>query len=243
MKIRLWHIGVFIATLLIFVVAWAPAAFFVPQRDDGLRYRRAEGTIWNATLVDASIGPYAAREATWRLALTDVVMGRAIVPMQLSDGDIEGSLTLFANIHGDRRLAIHTLRLSGAQLGELRLSGETRINALDVIFEGGVCTRAQGRIDSDVLTVGGAELGWAGPPLAGDVTCDGEDARILLTGANDAGERVNLLITMRRDGTASWRLSVRSQQPATLEFLAAEGFSRSVTDGTLGYGGDARWLP
>jgi hypothetical protein len=243
MKIRLWHIGVFVVALLVSVVAWAPAAFFIPQRPDELTYRRAEGTIWDARLVDLHVGGYTAREATWRLNFADVIRGRAIVPVTLSGGEMDGSLTLLGNVGGDRRLAIQSLRLAGAQLGGLRLAGETRIEGFDVLFQDGVCARALGRIDSDVLAVGGAELGWAGPPLTGDVACDGEDARVVLSGANDQGERVDLRILLGRDGAASWRLSVLSEQPETVQLLAAQGFTADFADGSLGYGGEARWFP
>ncbi len=244
MKIRLWHVIVFVLALVVFAVAWAPAAVFVPQRPGQLSYDRAEGTIWRARLSGVRLGSYAAATATWRLALLDIVQGKAIVPVQFSDGDIEGTLTLLGNWHGDRRLAVQNLRLDGLALAQRgRLAGETRINGLDILFEDGVCTRALGRIESDVLQRGGQALGWPGPALAGDASCDGADARILLTGANEQGERVDVRIMLKGDGAATWRAAVLTQQPATVEALLAAGFNRSAADGSLGYGEDTRWFP
>lgn len=243
MKIRIWHIVVFAVALVIFAIAGAPAGFFFPQRPGEVTYARAEGTVWNARLEGVHVGPYAAERARWTLSPLDVIRGKAIVPVDFEDGTIEGRVTLLGNVQGDRRIAMPHLRLQGLTLGELSLPGETRMNGVDILFEDGVCTRAQGRAASDVLMRAGQAIGWLGPSVAGTATCDGDDARILLTGANSVGERVNVRIVLRGGGAASWRISVQTGRAETIAALNAAGFTRGVADGALGYGEDTRWLP
>lgn len=243
MRIRVWHVIVFALALIVSGLALAPPAFFVPQRPGQLTYERAEGTIWNARLSGVHVGPYAAARANWRLSPLDVVRGRAIVPVEFADGSIEGNAMVLGNVQGDRRIAASQLTLSGLVLGALNLPGETRLHGVDILFEDGACVRAQGRVESDVLTRASQSLGWPGPALAGPATCDGEDARIMLSGANDLGERVNLRVLMQGDGAAAWRISVQTDRAETIAALSAAGFTRGVADGALGFGGEMRWLP
>jgi hypothetical protein len=243
MKIRLWHILVFVVALAVFAVARAPAAFFLPQRPGQLTYAGATGTIWRGELQTVQLGHYHAQTASWRLSPLDLVQGKAIVPVSFGDGDIEGRMTLLANWDGDRRIAIQHMQLTGLTLRNMALAGETRINGLDILFEDGACVRAQGRVESDVLARAGQTLGWPGPSIVGAASCDGENARILLSGANDRGERVNARIVLQPNGAAVWRVSVQTEQPETIAALGAAGFTRGVADGLLGYGEETRWLP
>jgi hypothetical protein len=243
MKIRIWHIAVFVVALVVFAVARAPAAFFLPQRPGQLSYAGAEGTIWGATLNTVALGPYRIQAASWRLSPLDVIQGKAIIPVSVRGGDMDGDLVLLGNWHGDRRIGVSQLRVAGLPIAQAMLPGETRFHGVDILFEDGACVHARGRVESDVLVRAGQALGWAGPPMAGNASCEGKDARIALTGANEAGERVNANILLKGDGAASWRVSVLTRREQTLAALAGAGFTPSAADGTLGYGEETRWLP
>jgi len=242
MKIRLWHILVFVVALAVFAVARAPAAFFLQQHPGALTYDAAEGTIWNGTLRGAVIGPYRVTSARWSLSPLDLVQGKAIAPVSFA-GDIEGDVILLGNLQGDRRIGAAALRIHGAPVGMAMAPGETRFHGLDILFEGGACARAQGRVESDVLVRAGEAIDWSGPPLSGAASCDGRNARITLQGANAAGERVNAHITLMSDGAAAWRVAVHGPQPSTQAALTAAGFTPGAADGALGYGEETRWLP
>ncbi len=243
MRIKPWHIALFVVALMVFAIARAPAAFFLPQRPGALNYSDAEGTVWDAQLSSVALGPYRVASATWRLSPIDLVQGKAVVPIALRGGDLEGDLMLLGNRHGDRRVGVSALRVNGLPFAGRMLPGETRFQGLDILFEDGACARAHGRVESDVLVRAGESLGWAGPSLAGNAACEGNNARIALMGATEGGERVTALILLMPDGAASWRLSVFSRRDQTLAALSAAGFTRSAADGTLGYGEDTRWLP
>jgi len=243
MKIRIWHIVVFVLALAVFAVARAPAAFFVPQRPGQLTYASAQGTVWDAELRGVEIGQYSVGAATWTLSPLDLVQGKAIIPVTLSDGDLEGGLMLLGNWHGHRRIGIENLTVNGLNLRGVYLPGQTQFFGLDVLFEDDACVRASGRVTTDVFERAGQAIGWAGPSLAGTASCDGDNARILLSGANPQGERVNARVLLRPDGAASWRVTVQTERSETVAALNAAGFSRGAADGLLGYGEDTRWLP
>ncbi len=243
MKIRWWHIIVFVLALIAFGIALAPASLLASRQGD-LNYQRAEGTIWAGRLHGVQIGDYAVDQVSWTLSFFDVVRGKAVVPVVFEGGDIEGRIVLLGNWHGDRRFAAQNVRLRGLRVGEgLVLSGVTNFHDVDVLFAGGVCTRGQGRIVSDVFRQAGASIGWSGPDVEGRPRCEGDDAVVVLTGANEAGERVNMRILLAGDGAAAWRVSVVTQRPETLAALREAGFERGAADGALGYGEDTRWLP
>lgn len=243
MKIRVWHLLVFPLALLVFAVARAPAAYFVRQHPGHFSYASAEGTVWDAELTSVQLGPYAAANATWRLALFDVLQGKAIVPIVFRNGSIEGEVTLLGNVQGDRRIIAPALRLDGLALANgLRAPGETRISQLDILFLGGACESARGEAETDVLVRLGQALGWEGPRLAGQAACAGQDAQLTLAGSNAAGERVSLEIVLEGDGDGVWRATVMTQAPVTMAALAGAGFTPG-SDGSLTYGENIRWLP
>lgn len=243
MKIKWWHFAVFLLALVGFGVALAPASLVAPRQGD-FSYERAEGTIWAGRLRGVQVGLYAIDTASWRLSFLDVVQGKAIVPIIFENGDIEGRIVLLGNVQGDRRFAAQNVRVRGLRVGDdLLLPGVTNFYDVDVLFEGGACVRAQGRIVSDVFRQAGSVMGWSGPDVEGRPRCEGDDAEVLLTGVNELGERVNVRIVLVGDGAATWRASVVTQRAESVAALSAAGFERGAADGALGYGEDTRWLP
>lgn len=241
MKVRLWHIAVFLIALVVFAGASAPASFFAPRPSETFAYERAGGTVWRARFENVRLGPYDARAMSWRLSPLDLVQGKARLPLTFEDGAIEGEAMLLANWHGDRRIVASSLRLEGAALGSLHLPGETTIEGLDIFFDGGRCAQAAGSVQSDVLTRAGAALGWPGPPLAGAAVCEGEDGRILLSGVNGLGDQVTVSVDLRGDGAVLWRARVQTTTPEAAAALAAAGFAPDG-DGLV-KNGEGRWLP
>lgn len=239
---KTWHIAVFVLALVIFGVANAPASL-VAARQGAVAFDRAEGTIWRGEVHGLRLAGYQAETATWRIAFLDVVRGRMIAPVELSEGTIEGRVVWLGNIQGDRRIAANPLRLDGLHLGQMTLPGETVFQDVDILFERGVCVRTQGRIESTVLQRGGQDLGWEGPVLTGGPRCEGDDAVIELAGANSVGERVNARFLLKGDGAGAWRLSVQTTRAETIAALSAAGFSAGAGDGALGFGGEMRWQP
>jgi hypothetical protein len=242
MKIRIWHVIVFVVALVIFAVLMAPAAFFVRQHPGAFTYARVHGSIWNARLEEVQLGPYHAETARWRIAVLDVIQGKVRAPIDFEQGTIQGRVMLLANFSNDRRIFIPTLQLEGVDMGPRGAwPGEVRISNLDIFFEDGVCAAAQGAVYSDVFVRAGETLGWAGPPLNGVAACEGNDAVITVNGRNSAGEQVVGRMLLRGDGSGAWRVAVQGAQPETAAALIGAGLEQG--DGEIGYGEDMRWLP
>lgn len=239
---KIWHVLVFVVALIAFAVMMTPAAFFVRQQPDGFTFARINGSIWNGRLEEVQLGPYHAETARWRISFFDITQGKVRAPIDFESGTMEGRVMLLANVNNDRRLFIPTLRLDGVDLGPRGAwPGEVRISNLDIFFDDGVCSAAQGAIYSDVFVRAGETLGWAGPPLNGAAACEGEDAVISATGRNALGEQVTARMLLRGDGSGAWRVSVQNAQPDTATALTGAGLQAG--EGDIGHGEDMRWLP
>lgn len=242
MKVRIWHIVLFVVALVAFGVAMTPAAFLVRERPDAFTFARVQGSIWNGRLEQVRLGPYRADSATWQISFLDVIQGKVRVPVELVAGTMQGRVMLLANVHNDRRLFIPTLRLDGVDLGPRGTwPGEVLISGLDIFFDDGVCSAAQGTVYSDVFVRSGERLGWSGPTLNGAAACEGEDAVITMSGRNAMDEQVTGRIVLRGDGSGSWAVAVEGAQPETAAALASAGLQDGA--GEAGYGEVMRWLP
>jgi len=241
MRIRIWHIAVFVVLLIGFALASAPAAFVASFAPPELTYARAQGSVWNGRLEDVRIRGLQIVTLGWRISPFDLLQGRVIAPLQLT-GDVEGDMRLLANME-DRRLMSNHLRVNGLPLDNLVLAGTTEIEALDIFFVGGACRQAAGLIRSDVLQQSSQALRISGPPLAGEARCDGEDALITLVGQNPAADQVNINMRLRGDGGGEWRFAIQSGNPEVQAALAVAGFQPDASTGQLVRNEELRWFP
>lgn len=242
MKIRIWHIIVFVVLLAAFAVAGAPAAIVASFTNGQFKYQRAHGTIWNARYEGVELGQYDVDTLTWRISPLDLIQGKVIVPMHLA-GDIEGDAILAANREGDRRLQAPNLRISGLQLDGLALPGETQVQGLDIFFDHGVCQTAQGQITSDVLVRSSQALRISGPQLAGQAVCNDNDALITLSGQNPGGPSMVATVRLRGDGRGEWRLGVQGASAEVQTALSVGGFQLDSATGELVRREELTWFP
>lgn len=241
MKVRLWHIALFVLAFIGFAIARAPASFFAPSQAGGFSYEQSSGTIWNARFEHARLGPFAASLVTWRLSFNDLIQSRLVADLGFS-GAVDGDARLLGNWRGDRRIVVNTMAIDGAPLGDrMMLAGTTRITGLDIHFEEGQCRSAEGAVETDVLARNAAALHWSGPNLTGHAVCAGEVARIDLNG-EDGGGSATLSLELRPNGAARWRGALLTSTPEVQAALAAAGF-QAAADGRLEATGDLRWLP
>lgn len=245
MRIRIWRIALFILALAIFAVARAPASAFVQQQPGVFTYAAAAGPIWNARFERVQVGPYAAREATWRLSLWELVQSRLYADITLADGAIEGAVRILGNLRGDRRLITHDLVVEGVPLGDggLMLPGATTLRGVDILFERGRCTQADATVHSDVLQRSAESLNWRGPILRGDARCEGEATLMTLAGVTRNDESVAATLTLRPDGRGVWRAIVQVADPQVQGALAAAGFQPDATEDGVVRTGELRWFP
>lgn len=241
MRIRIWHVVVFVVLLIGFALASAPAAFVASFAPPEFTYARAQGSVWNGRLEGVRTRGLQITTLSWRISPFDLLQGRVIAPLQLT-GDVEGDMRLLANME-DRRLMADQLRINGLPLDNVMLAGTTEIEALDIFFVGGACRQATGTIRSDVLQQSSQALRINGPPLAGEARCDGEDALITLVGQNAGADQVNIVMRLRGDGGGEWRFAILSASPEVQAALAVAGFQPDAGTGQLVRNEELRWFP
>jgi hypothetical protein len=237
--IRLWHILIFVLALGAFGIARAPAAML--SRLAPFSYASAEGTVWDARFLQAEISGLSAGELTAKTSFWELLGGRLNTKLSANGPGISGRGALLANLEGDRRIVLESAIVEGAPLGNgVILPGRTEIDGLDLFFDNGACTQAQGVIRSDILSRNGAALRWNGPELVGGAQCWGEAGQITLSGNKDE-DSFTAVVTLQGDGAGQWRAVVISGRPEVLAGLATVGFEPE--DGSMALRKDFRWFP
>lgn len=182
----------------------------------GVSAAEISGSIWNGRLtethyrgiplgdVEASLHPFALLAGARRLAVQGT-FGRAML------------------VHGDSRgfegadAAIEVAYLRPA----FPLAGRIRLEQATLLFSGGRCVRAEGRIATDVL-----QRAFDGSEVAGTLSCAGEAAVARLDGRLTDGE---VSVALRLDASGNYQAETRivSANPIVRGALALAGFSES----------------
>jgi len=210
-----WIIG--LSAAIVMAAVSLPLAFVLPMalpNNSGVNARRAEGTIWQGTLRDASIAG---------LPLGDTNIGFDVLPFMsgearfgFASASLRGIIDVAPNAFGLSR-GNGVMVLAG-RLYPLPLSRFTLEDAA-VEFRGDRCISAKGRVRADVAgDIGGLALPGG---LSGALRCDGPDLVVPLVGQSGM-ERVDMHLT----ATGKWRahVSVRTNDPVISAKLLASGF-------------------
>ncbi|HPN04304.1 MAG TPA: type II secretion system protein N [Hyphomonadaceae bacterium] len=243
MKIRIWHIVIFVIALAVFAIALAPAQLLFRGSEGVLTFHRAEGTIWRATLRQVDLGGLNGGDATVTASLFDLMQGSVVSDIVFAGPDLSGQVRLHAGLNGDRRLEAPILTISGLHAqGFGRVPGATRVTGLDITFRQQVCAAAQGQIDSDVLVKVAEQTGGEAPLLTGNAACMGQIARLTLQG-EAAGDSALALLDLSGNGTGSWSVTYRTSKPPLAASLIAAGFMPDEQAAAFNSKGDMTWLP
>ena len=182
----------------------------------GVSAAEISGSIWNGRLtgthyrdiplgeVEASLDPFALLAGTRRLAVLGT-FGRAT----LVQGDSRGFEA------ADAAIEVAYLRPAFPLAGRIRLEQAT------LLFSGGRCVRAEGRVATDVL-----QRAFDGSEVAGTLSCVGEAAVARLDGRLTDGE---VSIALRLDASGNYQAETRvvSANPMVRGALALAGFAES----------------
>lgn len=243
MKIRIWHIALFVFALTVSAVALAPAQLLFRGSEGVLTFQRAEGTIWRATLRHVDLGGLDGGDATVAVSPLDLVQGAIVSDIAFAGPDLAGQIRLHAALNGDRRIEAPALTISGMRAqGFGRVPGTTRITGLDMTFRQQACVAAQGQIDSDVLVRVAEQTGGEAPLLAGTAACAGPLGRLMLQG-DAAGDSASALLDLAGNGTGSWTVTYRTSKPQLVATLIAAGFAPDEQGGAFNSKGEMTWLP
>lgn len=240
MILRSWHAAVFGIALMAFAIALAPASVFLKPGTSGFSFTSAEGTIWRPTLRDVTFGDLRAGDVRLRIDPFALLRATLAADASLNGPDVKGDVRVERN--GGLRLLSKSLVVTGAPLpGVGRLSGETRLQDIEVALTRTSCQSAAGRIESDALakTLAGA-LADAAPLMGGVVTCVDRAARFDLNGQSGP-DALQAWLDLKGDGSGDWRVAVNSSDPSRAAVFLASGLT---PDGKGGFEkrGTLTWL-
>jgi general secretion pathway protein N len=203
---------------IVFAVALLPLsvvlAVFAP-RDTGLSARLSSGPLWSGVLYDAAVAGIPLGNVSVSLRPLPLLAGQvrfAIVAPALAGtvSSVSGRMGL-ENASG---VVDMTSRLKPLPIGRFTL------DKASVVFAGGRCVQAEGRIQTAVT----GDLGGLALPggMSGVLRCDGGALVVPLVGQSGL-ERIDLRIT----GTGTWRgeVNVRTNDVAVVGKLTAAGFA------------------
>ena len=188
---------VFFASVLIAsLIAWMPAAFVMRQLDPaarGVSYDRVSGTVWAAQISGLGVAGEQLGDVSVRLRPGDLLSGRIGAGFEIDGpaGRLRGSLQ--AAPSGAIRLTdtigdvnIHALQAIDPILrrSPAQLNLSVRTLALD---GAGRCRQADGALQTDLLVATGQRWNWAGPVMAGNISCDGDRLAADLSSSPEGG--------------------------------------------------------
>ena len=181
-------LAIFVVSLVIALVATFPLSQALSMSgvtSRGLTYDQAYGTVWDGVLtgvkwinqpvgrVDIQTEAAAVLGGALKLRVNAsgrAGMARANVALSadgvtLSDGFADLNIQEIVYLDQRLRQTAATLNLS---LSELSLRKD------------GTCRSADGGMQSDILEVIGRQWNWSGPPVVGQLACEGDDLKIMV---------------------------------------------------------------
>lgn len=188
----------------------------------GLSVREVQGSIWNARLLETRFGPAALGDVDAGLSLFPLLVGRARLGLERSDGEgagLTGATSVTRHTFG---LDDFTVRLpTGATFAPMPIVAMD-LNDLSVRYRDGACERAEGLVRAEVQ---GDIAGVALPAgLSGTARCD--NGGLLLPLASQSGME-KLALRIGRGGQYTAELSVHPADPAAQRTLQSLGFAAS----------------
>lgn len=209
----------------------------------GVRYESVEGAIWRGVFTGVSVDGIYLGDIGYRLRLIALLRG-ALAAHITAAGALEGSGDISIGARGTAgvKAASFDFNLGAlkhyAFLGE-PLRGNVRLEVERFAFSPQGCLRADVRAWSDVLEAPARRIDAPAMPLAGTISCDGDDVLASLAGDGEEGSvalalRVTPSLTYQVDATvAPTRLEMR-------EALQSLGFRREDDRLTIGTRGAIR---
>lgn len=238
-----WLVLCGVAAFLV-LLAWltplAAVTRWLPAHQMEIGYSSVEGRVWNGSL----------RGLTWRgldlgtarvsLNPLALLLGRLEIATDLDGSGLATGRAVMTR-HFGGGLSIRDLALQ-ADVGRLPsivpLRGRVVV-AIDRAELGGRgCVAATGSVETDALVSRPAGLDWSGPPLRGEIRCEGDALVVPLSGSGGA-DRVSAIMTMFADRTFRVRIEARISDQTVVGSLSAAGFEDG--NGVLALVQEGRW--
>ena len=217
---RRWTLW-FVTLLMLSLFALVPLRIAVGRLvDQGFTARQVAGTIWYGRIGELSLGRRRLGTFEVRLDPGPLLLGAVQLDFNRMD-DPNGALdgTLVAG--SARGIRSTSGRLAVAGLAGLLPLDTLQLDAVTILFRGGQCAAASGRIS---LLIAAPLPGLGGAQFQGAPRCEGERVRFVLAGP--AGAEVEFFV--RANGELRAWLRLPPTDPAAAAALSAAGFRESA---------------
>lgn len=187
---RWWREIFFLCALLFSLAALLPLRFalgWLGYADKGLAAREARGSVWLGALSEARFGTVPLGDVATRLRVLPLVIGRARLDLEQSDGGLKGGVTV--SRHG---LAIDdaTGRIEANALADLP-PPTLELADLSVSFEDGLCVHAAGLVKARFAgELAGVSFATG---FSGEARCEGPAVLLPLVGQS-GGDRLDVRV-------------------------------------------------
>jgi len=230
----------FAVCFAVFLAANAPFSVAVGMLRGGadeFRFQRVEGRIWRGRIVGAALQGHPLGDIETQLDPLGLLTGAVKVKWAFRGQGLDGEGVYIRRIASaavlkDATVRADLRRLAFAGLARQPLQGALEVTIDRARFDADGCRALKAQVWTDALMHSSGELGWSGPALAGEATC--EDRRLIapLEGERD-GERI--AITAALDPNLSYRLdgAVTTDDPELRIVLPFLGFQEE--DGVYGF--------
>lgn len=225
--------ALFAAALLLMLIVFAPLRFALDRIDApriGLAAAAVEGTVWSGRMEAASFHGVRLGDIRVGLRPLPLLLGRSRLVVETGETGATPGRAVLVRAGGRSGVADATLSVPvGFGRAAVPLRGEMRLQDVTVLFDGGSCEEARGRVVTDALARNADFLQWQGPELSGEVVCRGDAVVLPLRGSRD-GTEVNATFSLEASGRYRLQTRVVTRDPALASALALAGF-RSGADG------------
>lgn len=216
----IWSVGL-LALALVVLFPLRVALGLVGVERMGLAARAVAGPVWSGAIGDLRLRDQAL--GNFAVGLDPIAsLGGATLDFARLD-DPEGPLRGALRVGGGRRGIVET----SGRIATATLFGRLPVDAVEladatVLFEGGRCVEASGKLTAIVGTrIAGLDLSRG---MTGKLSCAGDDVRIAMA-SRSRMERIDL--TISADGRYSARMRIATGTPELGIALALFGFRQS----------------
>lgn len=235
--------ALFLVCFIVVIVVNLPLPVVLRAADveaRGLSFTRASGTVWNGRIEGLRWRGHDLGRADVAMKPWALVLGRLGAEIALDGAGVVDGGGFVALTPGG--LVIDDLRLS-ADVADLPillpLSGQLNLALSHADIGASGCRRIDGTVHTDALVNRPAGLAWAGPELAGPVSC-ADGAIVIPLKGGTADESIAVAMTLEPGGAFGIRIDARTPDAAVIGVLSAVGFVESGGVMTLTQKG--RWI-
>ena len=212
--------GLFFLAWLLFLVLLAPMRWLgEPKawRDAGLSATGASGTVWNGRWRGVAAGPRRIGDVHASVSAAPLMTGTLAITLAADDA---GGQLLLGRERGLRAASGAWPLILPAADGALPLA--LSLDGVSVVFQGGRCVEAAGKVDATITLPTAARLALSGVPACREGVAE-------LNLLPEAGSpTIELLVQAKADGHYRMTWTARNPDPSQRRLLALAGFTAGI---------------